>query len=254
MLAAAALIFSLQEAAQASTDPLPLTQPSTWIGPKDNPNRIQGRTVAVLQVDAHGQITSCRIERSSGSDMLDQTVCQRARERARFSPARDAQGAAIAGSYILPIRWGRPSIDVEPSTSRLVLTLKDGQAISCATYSGDGSLIGTPSTSCHTPTGLLTRYYGDAYKKADRLTIDVILIAGDGIVPRGATDGQRMTLKESVVKIGDDGNPKSCVSRAHVSKQSVSFNDCVGYEIGLPFVGLKSFVSAIDWTIHFPSP
>lgn len=83
-----------------------------WFGPDQYPDRAarenaQGRTVAGIIVDASGMASGCKIIESSGTAELDTTTCAIAMRRARFAPARDAGGRAIASWYILPVRWSQ---------------------------------------------------------------------------------------------------------------------------------------------------
>lgn len=74
----------------------------------------QGRTVALLTVDASGAPTGCAIETSSGSAALDAATCRIACGRVRYRPARDSEGRPIASSTTLPVRWVLPDADKRP--------------------------------------------------------------------------------------------------------------------------------------------
>jgi TonB family protein len=71
-------------------------------------NNEQGRTVAVLTVDASGTPSDCVVKTSSGSQSLDKATCRVALRRVRFEPARDKRGAPIPSHYTLPVRWVLP--------------------------------------------------------------------------------------------------------------------------------------------------
>ena len=80
------------------------------ITPRDYPrqaNGAQGMVVARLDVDATGQVTACRVTRSSGNAILDATTCRLIRERFRFTPARDAAGNAVPDVQGWQQRWWR---------------------------------------------------------------------------------------------------------------------------------------------------
>ena len=68
----------------------------------------QGRTVALLHVDATGSLAGCDIASSSGSVSLDSTTCSILMRHATFNPARDANGVAVPGDFLLPVRWILP--------------------------------------------------------------------------------------------------------------------------------------------------
>ncbi|HET7574981.1 MAG TPA: energy transducer TonB [Sphingomicrobium sp.] len=66
----------------------------------------QGSVQAKLDVDERGQVSRCTIVRSSGHESLDEATCRILEARARFTPARDASGAAIEDSVVTPpIVW-----------------------------------------------------------------------------------------------------------------------------------------------------
>lgn len=87
--------------------------PGSAFGPDSYPPEAirqgqQGRTVAVLTVDASGTPVRCTVKTSSGSRALDRATCTTALARVRFEPARDNRGAPIASHYTLPVRWVLP--------------------------------------------------------------------------------------------------------------------------------------------------
>jgi len=80
------------------------------IVPADYPraaNGAQGVVEANLSVNAAGAVTACRVTRSSGNRVLDETTCRLIRERFRFAPARDAEGRAVADVHGWRQRWWR---------------------------------------------------------------------------------------------------------------------------------------------------
>ena len=68
----------------------------------------QGTVAFSLAVDRHGRGGQCIIASSSGSAILDQATCDILRRRARFVPARDASGNAVADLTNGRIRWQLP--------------------------------------------------------------------------------------------------------------------------------------------------
>jgi len=59
----------------------------------------------VLNVDAAGHPTQCRVVRSSGHTALDAKACQTMLERAKFSPALDHQGKPMASLFVITNRF-----------------------------------------------------------------------------------------------------------------------------------------------------
>jgi protein TonB len=98
--------------AQAETVPRPI-DPANWVTPSDYPNpalraQEQGQVSFTLGVDAFGRVTDCRITKSSGSAVLDQTTCAIMHRNGRFEPAKDASGTAIASSWSSRFNWSLP--------------------------------------------------------------------------------------------------------------------------------------------------
>ncbi|MDB5704042.1 MAG: hypothetical protein JWN66_1158 [Sphingomonas bacterium] len=249
------LLLSGQNAQEAK-DPTPLTPPSTWISEADYPKElrdVQGRTVAVLTIDAQGQVAACEIRGSSGSAILDETACRRARERGRFIPARDSRGVAITGSYLVPVLWGKPAIDIQPFSSHLVATMKNGRMVSCIRSNSDEPMAVDTHARCNISTDLLLRYFGRDYVFADQVTIETMTLSGNGPVPRGPAEGRRVILKESAVAIGPDGRAVTCQSRIPSDGGKESLADCLGFPADRMFTGLRTFVSVIDWTLRYPA-
>lgn len=68
-------------------------------------NREEGAVGFRLDVGADGMPTRCSVVSSSGSSALDSATCRLLLERARFRPARDAQGKATGDYYTGRIIW-----------------------------------------------------------------------------------------------------------------------------------------------------
>ena len=65
-----------------------------------------GSVRAQLAIAADGRVAGCTIVASSGSPALDSATCRILKARARFTPARDSNGAAINDTYVTPkITW-----------------------------------------------------------------------------------------------------------------------------------------------------
>lgn len=91
----------------------PLANQASWASADDYPPYDlraghQGTTRYRLGVGASGQVTGCVVTGSSGWPGLDAATCRLVAARARFSPASDETGAAVAGSYAGSIIWRVP--------------------------------------------------------------------------------------------------------------------------------------------------
>lgn len=93
----------------------PVGSPAAWVTPDDYPQDVlhrggQGTVAVAFVVDAQGAATQCRVTSTSGYRSLDIATCQLIERRARYSPARDGQGRAIASTQTLRFRW-----EIDPS-------------------------------------------------------------------------------------------------------------------------------------------
>ena len=103
----------LPTAAGAAQPARPLANLGSYLSPDDYPaaamrNNEQGRVAFSLDVGADGRVTACRVRQSSGSAALDSATCRIMRSRARFAPARDAQGVPTTGSADAAVTWALP--------------------------------------------------------------------------------------------------------------------------------------------------
>jgi TonB family protein len=117
------LATSLQSTETLPTAAKPASDPSDWIKITDYPadaltSRQAGTVAFKLDVDPAGNVSACRIVGSSGSASLDTMTCALLFIRARFTPARDAAGTAVAGNFSSRITWVFPP-DYKGSPSAL---------------------------------------------------------------------------------------------------------------------------------------
>lgn len=88
----------------------PRGSPGSWVTNDDYPpsaqrDGVEGVTGFSLAVGPDGRASGCSITASSGSSLLDDTACRLLMRRARFNPAKDVSGTAIASSYSGRFRW-----------------------------------------------------------------------------------------------------------------------------------------------------
>lgn len=94
--------------------PIPAANRNSWIGTDDYPSGalrqgIEGVVVLSAMISADGKVRSCLVTQSSGSQLLDDTTCRLYTSRARFTPARDADGNPIAAQRSDRFRWRIPA-------------------------------------------------------------------------------------------------------------------------------------------------
>jgi TonB family protein len=86
----------------------------------------EGTVAFRLDVDPAGQVASCTVTGSSGSQALDSATCRILRARPHFVPARMADGSAGPDSVRGTVRWrmqeteGRGGVPVAPNPARLL--------------------------------------------------------------------------------------------------------------------------------------
>ena len=99
-----------------SFDPVPArpaNNPGNWVTQSDYRSSWISREYAGqvgfrLSVGASGKVEGCSVTRSSGVSALDEATCQLIQRRARFDPAKNGDGRAVAGSYSSAVRWQLP--------------------------------------------------------------------------------------------------------------------------------------------------
>jgi TonB family protein len=135
-----------------------------WIQTDDYPaaalrNEEQGLVMVVLQVGAEGRVLDCRITFSSGSTALDSTTCRIFRSRARYRPARNRAGDAVAAMVREQVRWVLPPEPIlfEPAYALVSVRLADGRVGRC-TRTGEipaGAPLSSEACSTFAPMGLI---------------------------------------------------------------------------------------------------
>lgn len=150
----------------------PMSYPGAWVMTGDYPaeslrENEQGTTAFTVTVDVHGRVKDCRVTASSGSPRLDETTCRLVTQRARFSPATDAQDKPIEGSYANRFRWVLPQV-TPPEPGMLVMTYvvqASGDVTDCkiTLEGGAAASLGRSATFCSNTRKM--KPYLDAEKK-----------------------------------------------------------------------------------------
>ncbi|MGF7170031.1 protein TonB [Sphingobium xanthum] len=84
-----------------------------WLKGADYPgealrNDWQGTVSVVWRIDTNGAVGDCYVVESSGHRVLDEASCRLVKDRARYKPARDANGRAVASLDRRRIVWRLP--------------------------------------------------------------------------------------------------------------------------------------------------
>ena len=135
----AVLLASARAWAGTPIGPMPLGEPGGWLTEDDYPRTAlvdnkEGIVRFSLEVDPTGKPVACKVEQSSGDEELDTTACNLVTIRARFSPARDGKGRAVAGRYLNSVRWVLPMTLPGIQNSALDYTMvvsEDGSIAEC---------------------------------------------------------------------------------------------------------------------------
>ncbi len=93
--------------------PSPVGGAASWFRAFDYPResilgREQGKTVARLRVRGDGSVGECVVVASSGHRRLDERTCEIHSSRARYEPARDANGNPAEAMAIVSVTWTLP--------------------------------------------------------------------------------------------------------------------------------------------------
>ena len=91
----------------------PRSNPGSWATNDDYPSAAlraeeEGVTGFRLTVGTDGRVSECSVTSSSGSSTLDAATCKLITRRARFTPAKDADGNPVTDTYSNRIRWQIP--------------------------------------------------------------------------------------------------------------------------------------------------
>lgn len=99
-----------------SFDPVaasPRGNPGNWISTSDYRTSwirrgYEGNARFSLEISASGKVTNCTVTGSTGHAALDRATCQLISSRAVFTPAKDASGAKVTGTYSSVVTWRIP--------------------------------------------------------------------------------------------------------------------------------------------------
>jgi periplasmic protein TonB len=88
-------------------------EPGSWVTQDDYPvgalaTNQQGVVGFRVQVGLDGTVSECAVTQPSGWPLLDEMTCALIAVRARFTPATDARGGRVRGTYSNRIRWQLP--------------------------------------------------------------------------------------------------------------------------------------------------
>jgi len=105
---------SLPPKPNLSSDAEPARNWRSWITTEDYPpgairENVQGLVVISVTIGTDGHVRSCLVTQSSGSRLLDDATCRLYTLRARFTPAKDADGNPTTAQRTIHYRWQIPN-------------------------------------------------------------------------------------------------------------------------------------------------
>lgn len=169
-----------------------------------------------LGIDAAGRATDCAVLDSSSDADLDRATCAILMARARYTPARDADGRAVAGIDFGRVTWQLPPADQgDPFTPGRYVNRLDADAagaIRCSVSIDAAQLQSGQESSCEqfAETGAaesLRLLHAEA-----SLTI-IFAVTPDGETPLPGEEsglGERISEMELRITIAADGRVTDC--------------------------------------------
>lgn len=132
-----------------------------WIDIGDYPaaalrNEEQGLVMVILAVGVDGRVSDCRITFSSQSPSLDAATCRLFRSRARYQPARDANGDPIVAQAREQVRWVLPPdpVTFAPASALVMVRQAYGRVGTCRpAIAPDLSRLATETCNTFAPVG-----------------------------------------------------------------------------------------------------
>lgn len=96
-----------------ASGPVPRGSKASWMQDAEYPSAAlraeeEGSVTIRLAVASSGEVSTCEVVKSSGSRVLDAETCRVVKRRARYTPARDAAGQAVASVDQHSVRWALP--------------------------------------------------------------------------------------------------------------------------------------------------
>ncbi len=156
-----AVLLSLISSAVVAATPI---TPAPWFEFHDYPMKAfekkwEGVTRFQLLIAPDGKVAGCSIVGTSGHEELDETTCFLATKRAKFRPARGADGQPVWGVYRSQAMWALPehrivappAPDLEVTLNQLPTGAKQPPAVKLA-YQVDQQ--GNPSACTIMPSSL----------------------------------------------------------------------------------------------------
>lgn len=175
----------------------------------------QGRVIVKLAVDESGKVRTCAVDTSSGSAALDQATCTLVTARARYEPAVDNAGKAVASIDRRSIVWKLedPLLPLADWIDRTTITLvPTGGVVSCL-REFEGALAADSEDCLSEAEGLLALVPASAVPTARvKLILEARLVVRELGPADLAKIGSRSLISRHLLKltIAPDGTLSAC--------------------------------------------
>jgi hypothetical protein len=220
MISATILALLSSSAPDSAREPAPIRPLAALVSDTDYPaaairREASGTVAFVLDVDAAGTPTRCAVT-GHADPLLDQTTCDIAMARARFRPARDDRGRAVAGRFEGRIRWVLPALnETAPFMAMRVTSIIARDAagdLACSISLNAADRVSRPVEACGFLAGSgAAEALRQSAAPADVIADYVMIPAGAASVP-GAAPGASELVYEDVARlvVTPDGNVAAC--------------------------------------------
>ena len=104
----------------------------------------EGKVRFEVTINARGSVTDCTTTEEAEAETLNQPTCDLILAQARFDPARDRRGRAVASTFSRQVAWvlqHRPPMAVTDSHERVVLTFDGAGKVDCRIEASAGATV-----------------------------------------------------------------------------------------------------------------
>lgn len=175
----------------------------------------QGRVIVKVAVDRQGKVRSCAVDTSSGSAALDQATCTLVSARARYEPAVDNAGTAVASVDRRSVYWKLedPILPLADWIDRTTITLAPAAGVVSCRREFEGALAGDPEDCLTEAADLLALAPASALPAARaKLVLEARLVAREVSPSELAKLNRRSLISRHLLKltIAPDGTLSGC--------------------------------------------
>jgi hypothetical protein len=202
----------------------------------------------------NGRLTGCKIVMSSGSASLDAQTCRIIQQRARFSPARDAQGKPIAGKVFQRVTW-RLEDTLMPSGAWVARTtlIADGPVdMPACSVVGEGAIA--DHASLRSKCKEVLEDLGPGATGTVPQGIVATVTADEQFIPEGTSDARVPPVKTGQILLGQEVLQLSIDASGKVAKCEVVSEAGLDLATGNPCANLGMRFEPVSGKEGKPAP